>query len=266
VLRAKLTSVCCEEGKSTVFIGVQERAGSAFEYNRSPQGTVSLPADVVRSYDEFMDELARQTQAGDLTVDHSEGHALYSAASLRPFQTEFIRLARSQTELLKSALEHSSDPKAREIAAWILGYAQDKHSVLDELIRAVRDPQEGVRNNATRALGAIAVLAKAKPQLHIQIQPDLFIDMLNSLSWSDRNKAMMVLLAVVDDQTQQALTQMRQKALPALVEMARWKDGHSLMALLLVGRIAGITDAKTEAAWREGRREEIIVSVRVGPE
>ena len=59
------------------------------------------------------------------------------------------------------------------------------------LRRAARDPDDEVRNNATRALG---VLVRSNRALAASIPPDTFIEMLNSGTWSDRNKAGMLLM------------------------------------------------------------------------
>ncbi len=54
------------------------------------------------------------------------------------------------------------------------------------MVRAARDSDEEVRNNATRAL---SVLVRSNAELGRDIQPDAFIGMLNSGSWTDRNKS-----------------------------------------------------------------------------
>lgn len=258
VVKAKVTSVCCEEGKSTVFVGIQELAETPFHYRPSPKGSASLPSAVVQTYDQFMEALAQEVQQGHTSEDDSQGHPLYAGKALQPFTDQFQALARSQGDRLKLVLKTAADAKQRAIAAWILSYAPDKPSVLAELMGAVRDPDEGVRNNATRAIGTMAVLARAKPKQGIVIEPEVFIQMLNSLSWSDRNKAMMVLLQLTEDHAPEVLRKMREQALPSLIQMARWQDGHSLMALRLVGRIVGLEDKETFTAWQEGHRERVI--------
>ena len=55
--------------------------------------------------------------------------------------------------------------------------------------------------------------------------------MLNSLSWSDRERALTALEILTDTRDAQMLSQLRQRALPALAEMARWKTlEHALPA------------------------------------
>jgi hypothetical protein len=83
--------------------------------------------------------------------------------------------------------------------------------------------------------------------------------MLNSLSWSDRNKALLVLQILTDKRDQSVIDQLRERALPSLVEMSRWKSlGHALPAYMLLGRIAGLTDQQVQDAWSRGDREWVI--------
>jgi hypothetical protein len=55
------------------------------------------------------------------------------------------------------------------------------------------------------------------------------------------------------------LVPLRKRALPALVEMARWKSsGHAQAPFFLVGRIAGLDDIAISQAWERGEREAVI--------
>jgi hypothetical protein len=40
--------------------------------------------------------------------------------------------------------------------------------------------------------------------------------------------------------------------------MARWKAGHSLMALQLIGRMVGVSEEEIRTAWLKDEREQII--------
>jgi HEAT repeat protein len=156
-------------------------------------------------------------------------------------------------------LRTAADPEQRQIAAELLGYAPNKRDVVPDLVEAVRDPDEGVRNNATRALWAIAVLGQRKPELGIRIDATPFITMLNSLVWSDRNKAAAVLSALTAGRATPVLARLRRQALPALVEMARWKSaGHAQAPFILLGRLAGLEEAAIGRAWTSGEREAVI--------
>jgi hypothetical protein len=108
-------------------------------------------------------------------------------------------------------------------------------------------------------LGALAVLARIDKNSDVKISPTWLIEMLNSLSWSDRNKAMVVLQILSDSPDASLLDQLRERALTSLVEMARWKTlSHALPAYMLVGRIAGLPDTQVQEAWSRGDRESVI--------
>jgi HEAT repeat protein len=72
-----------------------------------------------------------------------------------------IDYARDHAALASEVLATSADARHRRWAAVILGYAPDKRAAATALIRGVSDPDDGVRNNATRALGVIATYSVA---------------------------------------------------------------------------------------------------------
>ena len=148
------------------------------------------------------------------------------------------------------------------MAAYIIGYAPKKREVTDDLQYALQDPEDVVRSNALRALGAIAVLAMRDPDLGIRISPTWFVEMLHSVSLSDRNKAVLALLNLTDDRSEKVLGLIRERALDPLVEMARWRSlRHAVGPYTLVGRLAGLTDARIQETWEKGEREAVIGKV-----
>ena len=53
---------------------------------------------------------------------------------------------------------------------------------------------------------------------------------------------------------------LRAKALPSLVEMARWKaPGHALPSFIILARIAGVPENEIFPAFQTEHREEIIL-------
>ncbi|MCW5982416.1 MAG: hypothetical protein KIT09_30295 [Bryobacteraceae bacterium] len=122
------------------------------------------------------------------------------------------------------------------MAADALGYARQSRTQILALARAARDPDDEVRNNATRALSVLASSGLAIP-----IPTDTFIEMLNSGRWTDRNKA----TALLD-----ALTVSRN---PGLLQAIRSRA----MAL---GRVAGLPEERLrELAWN-GPVESIVAA------
>jgi hypothetical protein len=55
------------------------------------------------------------------------------------------------------------------------------------------------------------------------------------------------------------LSQLRERALPAIVEMAGWKHlPHALPAYILAGRLAGLSEQELQEKWNQERRDEVL--------
>jgi len=244
---AKLAAICCEADRTTtLFVGIQETPVAGFEYRKSGQKPIVLPPAIVSVYDGFTEALSEAVRKGNAREDDSDGHSLFSDEKLQKFTREFVAYARDNTPLLAEVMSESSDHRERATAAWIVAYGPDKKLIASELLPAVRDENEQVRNNATRSLAPIITFSQREPSLGIRIDPGPFIQMLHSLSWSDRNKAMMVLLALTEARPPEILRAVHAAALDSLVEMAGWQDSHNRIALILLARIAGLPDAAVE--------------------
>lgn len=74
--------------------------------------------------------------------------------------------------LIERVLASSADDEQRIAAAELLGFAPESRSQIDALVRATRDSNETVRNNAMRAL---AVLADSSSEVAKQIPAAEFI-------------------------------------------------------------------------------------------
>jgi len=183
--------------------------------------------------------------------------------SARALQEQFPALARQYLSELRSALRNAGDEEQRAAAAYVIGYAPKKSEIVNDLQFALRDADAGVRYNAARGLVALAVLARVNPASDVKVSPTWFIEMLNSLSWSDRNKAVSALNILTDTRDAAILSQLRERSLPALIEMARWKSmSHALPAYVLLGRVAGWTEEQIQEAWSRSDREALIKAVQ----
>ncbi len=260
VVRAHVEVNCCEDGRLEVYVGIQEAAGPAFSVHSAPDSSIDLPQEIIQTSLEFEAAIQAAVLRGDAADDMSQGHSLFADSAARFQQLHFLKLADQHLDRIRRVLRYSADGEQRAIAAMVLGYAADKRMVLQDLLHAVRDHDEDVRNNATRALSAIAFFANDNPQLGIEIPPGLFVEMLSSLVWSDRNKAMSVLRALTAGHEPRVLEMLRE-ALPSLVEMARWKGSHSLGAFLLLAPVAGLSEEKAWQIWNSSERDSLIASI-----
>lgn len=248
-----------------LYVGVQEAGASGFALNAAPTGDTRLDPALDRIYRDFIDALPHAVSAGTAREDDSQGHALNLDPALRRAEEDALAQMREHETAVKDVLRNSANAEDRQAAAWLLGYAPDKTTVTDDLLAATRDIDGTVRNNATRALGAIAVLADLKPELRIRIDPTVFIAMLDSADWTDRNKASFVLLGLTKSRPPELLARLRKESLPDLIEMTRWKsEGHAFAPALILGRVAGWEDQRIFTAISKGDRESIIAAVTAG--
>src|SRR5207249_2262256 len=108
--------------------------------------------------------------------DDSNGYALVKDPTARSLQLAVRQWAIKHEQELSRVLEFSSAVEDRRVASDAIGYARQSREQIAALLRAARDPDDEVRNNATRALG---VLVRSNPALASEIAPATFIDMLN---------------------------------------------------------------------------------------
>lgn len=255
IVESHLEAVCCEGGQMILYVGIEEKGAPHFELRDAPEAEIQLPEDITTTYRRFL-AASQQGQAGE---DLTQGHVLSSNPAAREIQEQFTPVVKEYLGDLRHVLRDSGDEEQRAIAAYVLGYNEDKKAAVDDLQFALKDADAGVRLNAVRGLKALAVLAKLKPESGLKVEATWFIEMLNSLSFTDRQQALGVLQILTDGKNPSAIEQLRERALGSLVEMARWKSlTHALPAYLLLGRVAGLPDLQVEEAWNKGDREWVI--------
>ncbi|HEY4311337.1 MAG TPA: hypothetical protein VGN12_17950 [Pirellulales bacterium] len=241
-----------------VYLGVDESPEPRATYKPAPRGEFVLPDALVATYEDFERSLAASMNRGDYGEDDSNGYALVGDEASRTIQKQFVPLAEQHFDQLIKVLQNAESERQRAIAAWVIGYASDKRRVAAELTGAVRDSEKTVRNNAMRGLAIIIGFAQHHPELKLDVSCDTFIDMLDSVKWTDRNKAMAVLNALIETDMN-TLAELRERALPGLAEMARWHyEGHATQAFFILAKVAGLNEEQMVEAWRAGKRDEVI--------
>ncbi len=263
VVASHVEAICCENDGVLLFVGVEEKGGIHFAPRSVPFGDAALPAEILEAYGEFTEAAAQAAQTGSVAEDLTRGHSLLADPAARRTQERFIGLAELHVGALRKVLRESADEDQRTVAAYVIGYYPTKRLVVDDLQIALQDPSAHVRANALRAFGAIAVLAVSDPDLGIKIQPTWFIELLNSVVWSDRVKAVSTLLNLTDTRQPRILESIRDRSLESLIEMARWKSlRHAIGPFTLAGRIAGLSEEEIRQAWTEGDRERVFQKIR----
>jgi hypothetical protein len=238
-----LEAVCCFDGKTVLYVGIEERDAAHYEIRQPPGGAVVLPDEVIDAYQDF--RAARQ-----------------DPAQARERQ-ELPDLVAMHLDVLRAVLRESSDELQRAAAAYLLAYAPRKLEIVDDLRFALGDADPVVRATAVRSLTALAALGKQDPSLRIRVDPAWFVDMLHSLAWSDRMEASRALDTLTQERDEGVYGRLRQLAMDELVEMARWKTAeHALPPFRLLGRIAGLSEQEIQSAWTSGGREQVISAAR----
>src|SRR6185369_3724531 len=138
--------------------------------------------------------LNKAALAGRTQQDLSTGYALSADPELRAKELQIREFALANEALLHTVLS-SSNAEHRAIAAEFLGYANVSARQIIDLTEAARDPDEGVRNNAVRALGVIAGSSEQRARM---ISPNPFIALLKSDKWVDRNKGGWLLINLTE--------------------------------------------------------------------
>jgi hypothetical protein len=263
VVEAHLEAVCCDNGQTILYVGIEERGAPHFELREPPDGEADLPQEIVSTYNRFLEAAQAASRRGSTEEDLTHGHPLMADGSARAIQEMFPVLVDQYLDQVRGALRNSSDEAQRAMAAYVLVYASRKSDIVNDLQYALKDADAGVRNNAARSLLALSVLAKLNPSSDVRISPTWFIEMLNSLSWSDRNRALKALQTLTDSRDPLVLDQLRTRALDALIDMARWKTlSHALPAVILLGRVAGMPEPEIQSAWTSGDREAVISAAK----
>jgi hypothetical protein len=264
VIEARVNAVCCNtDGKTMLYMGIRERGIPALKFHAAPNGTMRLPNEIVKLGKDFSDAHHRAVLKGDAGEDTYEGHSLMKNVEARAVQQKFIPAASQHINLLRRVLRESGDAEHRSIAATIIAYYKNKAEIVGDLVYATKDPDGTVRNNAVRALGLIAGYSAAHPEKNIEVPFEAFVEMLNSIEWTDRNKSSMVLSELTEKRNVKLFELLRRKAVPSLIEMARWKNrGHAGMPFFILGRVAGFSDEEIGRALMTDKREGLIINAQ----
>ncbi len=259
--------VCCDEdGDHWVYVGLSGATSKAFRLLDEPKEDLRLPQNLLDISARLEDALiAAVAHGGDaIQEDRSRGFSLTNEPTTRSIQLEMREYALGHAPQIYAVLRSSSDAHHRAIAAEAAGYVDHSATQINELSRAIRDPDGTVRNNAVRAL---AVLAGSGITLAAPIEASLFIELLSSDRWADRNKSIAVLVSLTQSREARVLAEIKERSLDALVECARWRwIGHAYAARVVLGRISGleevtITDGATDPDFVDAVLSHIQTSI-----
>jgi hypothetical protein len=262
IVTARVEAFCCEQGRPILYVGLEERGAAAFQYKAWPEKEIELPQEITSAWGDFTAALARASADGDTVEDLSKGHSLMQNLPARVAQERFVGLAELNLAALRDVLANAFDPEQRATAAYVLGYAPVKRDVLNDLQSAMQDPAISVRANAARALRAFAEYTPEDPELRVTVRPTWFVEMLNSVELHDRVEGARALASFTEKPEEHLAAQLKERALPSLLEMAAWQHlPHALPAFLVAGRLAGWPEDRLTKAWASGNRDSALKEI-----
>ncbi|MGA2131320.1 MAG: hypothetical protein ABSH50_03320 [Bryobacteraceae bacterium] len=255
-----VSGICCDDKAGLMlYIALRGRSARDVPYNPAPKGDARLPRTVTDLDSQFTDAVMQAVSKGNSGEDQSRGYALSADPAVRAKQLAMRDYALSHERLIGRVLESASDAGQRATAARLMGYARQSRAQIAALVRASHDPDDDVRNNATRALW---VLATSSPARAAQVPAAGFIEMLYSRSWTDRNKSSLLLEVLTRTRDPKLLAALRAKALDPLLEMAGWHNGgHAYGARMMLGRCAGIEEKRLEKLVEAGDLAPILAAL-----
>jgi hypothetical protein len=263
VLFSRVEAACCDGRNMVLYVGIEEKDSPHVDYHATPTGDIKLPPELFDSYQKFLDEVAGSIRGHNADEDLTQGFSLMQDVESRKYQESFLPLVAANLPQVDKVLRESADPEQRSAAAYLLQYGpRGPHTtgvVIDSLQYGLRDIDDDVRSNAMRSLRAIAIGAKMHPEQRIHLQPTWFVELMNSVVWSDRRDATQAMVNLTETRDADTLALLRERALPSVIEMARWHDlSGALPAFLLAGRLAGMDDASIKTAWVSGDHEAVL--------
>ncbi|HEX6545961.1 MAG TPA: hypothetical protein VF023_06630 [Bryobacteraceae bacterium] len=264
VVASRLEATCCLDGKSILYVGIEERGSPHFEYRPEPDGDITLPTGITDLYSDFLAAVDKTVRTGQTGESLNPGYSVMQDPAARQDQLAFIPLVKTYLETVHRVVRTSHDADQRAIAAYILQYGprspRTTGEIVNDLQYALQDGDDSVRANAIRSLTAMYVGSKLHPEQAVSIQPTWFVELLNSIVWSDRHNAAVALVDMTEDDNQDTLELIRQRALPSVVEMARWRDlSKALPAFILAGRLAGMSKKEIDDAWVNPESREVLL-------
>jgi len=243
---ATVNPVCCDTSNSfMIYVGIGENDSVILKHRPSPKTDIKLPKEMMEVFQNLSKQVEAAVRSGKNGEDDSNGYALFEYEPARKEQEKFIGFAEKNFSILANVLKNSKHADHRAAAAEIIAYGSEKEEIVNQLLYAIDDADEDVRNNSARALAILAAYSQSHPVLNIIIPAKPFIRMVNSIVWTDRNKGCWVLMQLTQKRNPEILKQIKNEAISSIIEMAKWKDrGHAFFPFIILGRIAGVDENK----------------------
>lgn len=164
--------ICCNKrGEDIVYIGLGGRNTVTIPFVPAPKGQTCFSGGVLHLYEADEEAASEAAQKGNITEDDSQGYALFSDSTLHDNALAARKYALAHQQRVELVLQSCARSGDRRAAAWLLGYGSQSRKQIALLVKASRDEDDTVRNNAVRAL---SVLARSKLKNSFRNSPEQF--------------------------------------------------------------------------------------------
>ncbi len=264
ILASRVEAACCSGKDMILYVGVEERDAPHMEFHPVPGGVATLSPSLMANYRRFLDEVEDSMRAKNADEDLTNGYSLMADPDCRILQKSFLEGVEEDLPNVAKVVRDAADTEQRAAAAYLLQYAprgpRTTTVMTDGIQWALQDDDDTVRESAMNSLRAVLVGAKLHPDQAIRFEPTWLVSLMNSVVWSDRFHASQALVTLTEgSSSQEALDMLRARALPSVIEMARWHDlKHALPSFILAGRLAGLDESQIKQAWVSEDRESVL--------
>ncbi|OJJ17240.1 hypothetical protein BKI52_31530 [marine bacterium AO1-C] len=182
------------------------------------------PANLIAKWQEYETlsfQLFKQGEIRDMECPVYHCIWAFNHPKLQPYLEYFSKHVPNYEKDLIEILHQSNVVRYRANAAFLLAHSKVKAQELaNVLMPAINDPESRVRNNVMRVIYYLV-----RNQKGVKVNLDKVIQALNYPSFTDRNKALVILRSLP---LYQVLSKARLKrVLPVLIEILEKKDGHN---------------------------------------
>ncbi|MCY1078233.1 HEAT repeat domain-containing protein [Archangium lansingense] len=223
-------------------------------FNPEPKGEVADPEGLLAAWSDYLKTFWKLRNEGAVpewgmgTCRAPMGcYGGFDHPELAPLEQRFIDGVPRNVDALVRVLREDKDSGKRMNALMLLTYLSSPEQMAKAVLPSVRDPDQGVRNEALRRLGSAQEVSK-KPGI-VPIEP-----VLEALWYplaSDRNKAGWTLVHIMEVEGTAHRQQILDKAGEVLVEMASMRsDIDHEPARKVLAQLAGKDFGNDVAAWR----------------
>src|SRR6266446_3269991 len=109
IVESHLEAVCCDSGRTILYVGIEERGAPHFDLREPPEGEIALPEEIVGAYNRFLEAAQTAARRGSTGEDLTHGHPLMADGSARAIQEMFPALADTHLARIREVLRNSGD-------------------------------------------------------------------------------------------------------------------------------------------------------------